>query len=196
MATITPEPQIMPSENQSSCPQINTQPQRWAGEGTIHTDPGTDCIKNLIIEELNEYPLEILEEMVFQMLDEIEIKMTEWDYKMVRLGRWNPSKKRPRPIKVELATEHKKNKIFGRRDDLQQTQDYFNVRINVDEPRNVRIVKAMLRPAAKKTRMEGKVLKQNTYSNEIEAVPTSFGVRVSHYIVKDWEMEIGMDCYK
>ena len=196
MATITPEPQIMPSENQSSCPQINTQPQRRTGEGTIHADPGTDCIKNLIIEGLNEYPLENLEEMVFQMLDEIEIKMTEWDYKMVLLGRWNPAKKRPRPIKVELATEHKKNKIFGRRDDLQQTQDNFNVRINLDEPRNVRIGKAMVCPAAKKTRMEGKILKQNTYSNEIEAVPTSFGVWVSHYIVKDWEMEIGMDCYK
>ena len=166
MAQSTPEPQIMKSATVTGT--VNQQTQHM-GEGTLPQEGKSSANKNIIIEGLCEYPLENLEEVVFEMLNEIGIKMTESDYnKMVRLGRWNSAKNWPRPIKVELLTDHKKNKIYANRDNLKNTQDYYNVKINLDEPKLVRIGKAMLRQAAKKARDEGKRVYQNPYSIDID----------------------------
>ena len=125
--------------------------------------------KSIIIEGLTEYPLENLEEIVFELLREIGIRMTDCDYnKVERLGRWNQARQWPRPIKLELVTTHKKNKILATRDLLKETNDYYNVRIQADEPKRVRVGKAMIRQAAARARQEGKMVHQTQDSVVID----------------------------
>ena len=125
--------------------------------------------KSLIIEGLNEYPLENLEEVVFELLAEIGIRMTDSDYnKMERLGRWNPTRNWPRPIKLELVTTHKRNKILACKDQLQDTSDYYNVRIQQDEAKRVRVGKAMLRQLANRARLDRKSVQQTTTSVTVD----------------------------
>ena len=127
--------------------------------------------KSVIIEGLTEYPMENLESIVFELLREIGIPMMDCDYdKIERLGRWNPNRNWPRPIKLELVTTHKKNKILACRDYLKDTNDYYNVRLQPDEPKSIRVGRAMLRQAANKARQEGKVVCQNTNYIEINGI--------------------------
>ena len=125
--------------------------------------------KSIIIEGLYENPMENLEEVVFDLLSEIGIRMTDCDYdKVTRLGRWNPARQWPRPIKLELMTTHKRNKILASRDILRETDDYYNVRIQQDEPKKMRVGRAMLRQAANRARLEGKSVFQTHDYIEID----------------------------
>ena len=117
--------------------------------------------KSIIIEGLNEHPLEDLEGKVREMLQDIGISLQDSDYdKMERLGKWNTNRTWPRPIKVELTTSHKKAKILANREYLGQTNDYYRVRLNQDEAREVRVARAIVRQTANKARSEGKVVQQ------------------------------------
>ena len=127
--------------------------------------------KSIIIEGLTEYPMENLEEIVFELLNEIGIRMVDCDYNTVeRLGRWNPTRRWPRPIKLELVTTHKKNKILACKDYLWETADYYNVRLHPDEPKSVRVGKAMLRQLANKARQEGKSVQQTAMNVVVDGV--------------------------
>ena len=117
--------------------------------------------KNIIIEGLSENPVEDLEGKVCEMMQEIGITLVESEYnKMERMGKWSAQRNWPRPIKVELMTTHKKSKILVSREYLIQTNDYFRVRINPEEPKETRVARALLRQTANKARREGKQVKQ------------------------------------
>ena len=143
--------------------------QPIVGKPNISAQPSEN--KCIVIEGLTEYPMENLQEMVFDLLDSIGIRMMECDYNTVeRLGRWKPQKQWPRPIKLELITMHKKNKIIASGDFLKETEDYFKVRIQPDEPKSIRVGRAMLRQAANKARQEGKRVWQTKDTVEIDGV--------------------------
>ena len=71
-------------------------------------------------------------------------------------------------MKLELITTHKKNKILACKDFLKETEDYYNVRIQPDEPKRVRVGRAMIRQAANKARQEGKRVWQTHDTVEID----------------------------
>ena len=105
------------------------------------------------------------------MMEEIGIALTDADYnKMERLGKWSAQRSWPRPIKVELMTSHKKAKILASSEHLVQTNDFYRVRLNQDEPKEVRVARAMVRQTANKARSEGKVVKQTPDSVTINGV--------------------------
>ena len=107
--------------------------------------------KNIIIEGQEENPVEDLEAKVCKMMQEIGISLAESEYNiMERMGKWNAHRNWPRPIKVELMTSHKKSKVLVSRELLVQTNDYYRVRINPDEPKETRVACALLRQTANK----------------------------------------------
>ena len=130
--------------------------------------------KNIIIEGLAENPLEDLERIVHEMLSEIGVNLMEADYnKMERLGKWNPNRNWPRPIKIELMTSHKKAKVLACRERLVQTDDYYRVRVNPDEPKETRVARAMIRQTANKARREGKQVNQTADSVTVNGIKYS-----------------------
>ena len=127
--------------------------------------------KNIIIEGLSENPIEDLEAKVCEMMHEIGVALTEPEYnKMERMGKWSAHRNWPRPIKVELLTSHKKSKILASREYLVQTNDYYRVRINPDEPKETRVARALLRQTANKARTEGKQVRQTADTVTVNGV--------------------------
>ena len=158
---------VLKREERGVSTQLNTNPAH-PRPNLLQSQPEN---KTIIIEGLTEYPLENLEEVVFELLSEIGVRMMDCDYnKLERLGRWNQARKWPRPIKLELMTTHKKNKILACKDYLWETADYYNVRLHPDEPKSVRVGRAMLRQLANKARYEGKAVQQSAANVVVDGV--------------------------
>ena len=163
---ITPTP-FLPSQN-----DVRTQKSGDKINVTIPKVPqGPIDNKNVVIEGLNEHPLEDLEGKVREMLHEIGITLSDADYnKMERLGKWSANRTWPRPIKLELMTSHKKAKIMASREYLGQTDDNYRVRVNSDEPKEKLVARAIIRQSANKARDEGRSVKQTIDSVTIDGV--------------------------
>ena len=121
------------------------------------TPPDSDvCERAIIIEGVHEHREEQLDDIMFRMADEMRLPVYDWEINRVeRIGSWRPDRRWPRPIKVEFTTVRKRDMFIANRIALEQTENFFRVRIRADEPLQARQLKSKLRRAVYTARKDG-----------------------------------------
>ena len=115
-----------------------------------------DTTKTLIIDGINEDHYESLEEIIVQCANEIGVPLALTDIvDAYRIGKSNPSRKWPRPVKVTLSDQTKRDQIFIFKARLRFLEIYRVVRIHKEERKDIRIKVAKLRQAAQAAKRLG-----------------------------------------
>ena len=116
----------------------------------------TDHSKSIIIEGVTENLDANLYDIVIDMMDELEITLHYWEINRVeRIGRFNPNRSWPRPIRLSLIADWKRDFLLENADKLFFTEHYFRVTFKPDEPKDIRVAKAKLRQALGKAKRQG-----------------------------------------
>ena len=114
-----------------------------------------DTKKTLILDGVQEIE-QNLEELMIRCAREIGIPLTPADIdSSYRIGKYNPKKDRPRPVKITLKDQTKRDQIFIFKARLRFSEDLKNIRINREERRDNRIKIAKLRQAGETARKMG-----------------------------------------
>ena len=122
-------------------------------------------VKNIILEGLNEIDREDVYDTVVRTMSEIGMNIYDNDInKAYRIGSFKGHDVWPRPIRVELVSERIRNKIMEHRHLLLESQTHYRVRVSIDEPKETRKARAILRKTATQARVQGKrvVMQQNS----------------------------------
>ena len=121
----------------------------------------TQRSKCIIIEGVTEDPNFNLYDMAIEMMDEMGITLMYWEINYIeRVGKFDPNKKWPRPIKLSLVSDWKRDLLLECKDKLFYTEHYYRVTIKQDEPRHIRVAKAKLRQATNKARTLGAIVRK------------------------------------
>ena len=116
--------------------------------------------KCIIIEGVTEDSDANLYDIAVEMMDEMGITLHYWEINYIeRVGRFNPNRNWPRPIRLSLISDWKRDLLIERRDNLFYTPHYFNVSFKPDEPKHLRVAKAKLRQAVNKARLQGAMIR-------------------------------------
>ena len=85
-----------------------------------------------------------------------------------RIGPPDPTRRWPRPVRVTFSSETTRMRIYEDQNNLEYTRLFSNIRVNADEPKEVRIRRAKLRQAGELAKSAGKVVKYKWGEIEIE----------------------------
>ena len=106
-------------------------------------------LKNIVVDGLYESPTEDLNSIIGHMCFDMQAPITPGDViEVKRIGPPDGSRRWPRPVRVIFKTEDTRMRVYENRNNLAETRLFSNIRINPDEPRDIRIKKAQLRQAA------------------------------------------------
>ena len=96
------------------------------------------------------------------LMDELEITLHRWEISFVeRVGKHIPNRNWPRPIRMSLVTDWKRDLLMEYNDRLFYTEHYFRVSFKIDEPKHVRVAKAKLRQALGRAKRQGAITRQS-----------------------------------
>ena len=87
-----------------------------------------------------------------------------------RLGRPDPTKKRPRPVKLVLKNEIIRDQIFHFKLRLRQTKMFSSFQISLDQERDIRVKMGILKRAAKNARALGREVFSQPHQIKIDGV--------------------------
>ena len=121
----------------------------------------SDYSKCIIIEGVSE-TLEVnLYDIVVDIMDELNITLHYWEINHAeRIGRFSPNRNWPRPIRLSLVSDWKRDYLLDSSDKLFFTENYYRVSFKPDEPKDVRVAKAKLRQAVNKAKRQGVTVRQ------------------------------------
>ena len=137
--------------------QTNNTHTHYSASYRAKASERVERLKNIVVDGLYENPTEELKHVIAHMCSDIGCQVTlDQISQATRIGPPNPSRRWPRPVRVTLTTENTRMDIYDNRDLLPQTRLFHNIRINADEPKEVRVNRARLRQAAQKARDNGK----------------------------------------
>ena len=119
----------------------------------------------------------------------MEIPITQADIENVyRIGKFDRNRSRPRPVKLVLFDQTVRDQIFLFKSRLRFSELYKDVRVNKEEPKDVRIKIAKLRQAGQaarkmghkvQTRPGGIIIDGMRYSaSNLEDIPAKFMTEV------------------
>ena len=107
-----------------------------------------DTSRSVILDGINEDKNESLRDIVKECLNDIGIPLAQADIENVyRIGKPKKNRSRPRPVKLVLGNQTVRDQIFLFKARLRFSEVYKEVRINKEEPKDIRIKIAKLRQA-------------------------------------------------
>ena len=107
-----------------------------------------DVTKSLIIDGVLENRQEDLTEIILHSVNEIGVLLSPEDIDDVyRIGKPNPNRKWPRPVKLTLKDQTKRDQIFIFKARLRFSETFKGLRISKEERKDVRVRAAKLRQA-------------------------------------------------
>ena len=107
-----------------------------------------DTTKTLVIDGIPDRIEENLGEIILRCINEIGITLLPDDIESVyRISNTNPDKKWPRPVKLTLKDQTKRDQIFIFKSRLRQTDIYQALKIHKEQRKDLRVRAAKLRQA-------------------------------------------------
>ena len=115
-----------------------------------------DTTRSVILDGIREEQNESLRDIVKDCITDIGIPITQADIENIfRIGKPDKRKSRPRPVKLILIDQTVRDQIFLFKARLRFSELYKDIRINKEEPKDVRIKIAKLRQAGQSARKQG-----------------------------------------
>ena len=115
-----------------------------------------DTTKSVILDGIREDQNESLRDIARDCINDIGIPITQADIENVfRIGKPDNSRSRPRPVKLVLGDQTVRDQIFHFKARLRFSELFKDIRINKEEPKDVRIRIAKLRQAGQSARTQG-----------------------------------------
>ena len=115
-----------------------------------------DTSRSIILDGIREDQNEILRDIANHCINDMGIPITQADIENVfRIGKFDRNRSRPRPVKLVLADQTVRDQIFLFKARLRFSEIYRDVRINKEEPKDIRIRIAKLRQAGQSARKQG-----------------------------------------
>ena len=134
--------------------------------GSTTNLPTTDFAKCIIIEGVTESPNENL----FNIMSDL-ISLHSWEINFIeRVGRFTQNRNWPRPIRVSLIADWKRDLLLENNDRLFYTEHYFRVNFKLDEPKHVRVAKAKLRQALNRAKRQGAITRQSEHGIHVNGI--------------------------
>ena len=116
-----------------------------------------DTTRTLIFDGLKELVDENLIETVVNCINDISVPLIPTDIiNVCRIGKHDQTRTRPRPVKVTLKEQTKRDQVFIFKSRLRYSENFANVRVNKEERRDIRIKAAKLRQAGLTARKLGR----------------------------------------
>ena len=178
-----------PQRNANSS-NIDTQGRYNSCDPTLPQDENSfymygDTTKSLILDGVREKQNESLRDIAWECIIDIGIPITQADIENVfRIGKPDKNRSRPRPIKLVLRDQTVRDQIFLFNARLRFSQIFKDVRINKEEPKDLRIKIAKLRQAGQaaqklghrvQTRPGGIIIDGKGYSaSNLRDIPQKF----------------------
>ena len=115
-----------------------------------------DTTRTLVFDGLKEFVDENLSETVVSCFNDISVPLIPTDIiNVCTIGKRDPNRARPRPVKLTLKEQTKRDQVFIFKSRLRYSENFANLRINKEERRDVRIKTAKLRQAGWTARKHG-----------------------------------------
>ena len=115
-----------------------------------------DTSKTLIVDGVVEARHENLGEIMFQCINEIGIPLKPTDIEEVaRIGKFNHGKKWPRPVKVTFRNQTTRDQVLIFKSRLRFSETFSELRINIEQRKDLRVKAAKLRQAGLTARKMG-----------------------------------------
>ena len=112
--------------------------------------------RSLIIDGVLENPFENLAALSFRFITDMGISVDPDDIKVAfRLGHPDPTKKRPRPVKLVLKNEIIRDQIFHFKRRLRHSKIFSSFQLSLDQDRDMRVKMGILKRAANNARALG-----------------------------------------
>ena len=115
-----------------------------------------DTTRSVILDGVREEQNESLRDMAEDCINDIGIPITQADIENIsRIGKPDKKRSRPRPVKLVLIDQTVRDQIFLFKARLRFSELYKDIRINKEEPKDIRIRIAKLRQAGQSARKQG-----------------------------------------
>ena len=141
------------SQSDSTHPD-NSEAQYFSNldDSTDENDPFYmygDTNKSLIVNGLRETRHENLGEVLLHCINDIEIQIGPNDIEKVhRIGKFDRKSKRPRPVKIVLRDQTKRDQILIFKRRFRNSDKFSDIRVNKEQRKDLRVKAAKLRQAA------------------------------------------------
>ena len=169
---------------QNSNPQGSTPPNNGSPDSSFYMYG--DTTRTLIVDGIKENAKENLKQIMFRCINEIGVPVTPEDIvNAERIGRFSKSRKWPRPVKITLSDQTKRDQIYIFKRRLRFSVAFGALKINKEERKDVRVRAAKLRQAALKaislghkveTKVDGRIRIDNVEYNTLtlSSIPERF----------------------
>ena len=118
-----------------------------------------DRFKNIVVDGLYESPNENLIAIIGHMCHDMKAPIDPNEViEATRIGPPDSARRWPRPVRVTFDSEPTRMRIYENRNNLLETKLFGNIRINSDEPKDVRVKRAKIRQAAEMAVKAGKTV--------------------------------------
>ena len=158
----------MPSNSTSKCSHsCSSKDSASVNEHSLYMFGDTQ--KTLIVDHIREYPNEKLLDVILNCVHDINIDLASDDIiRIERIGRFNPHKKWPRPVKVVFRDRTVRDQIYYFKSRLKHSEKFSVFKISKEKPRDMRVSRAKLRMAADIARYKGLDVYTGPESTRIE----------------------------
>ena len=130
-----------------------------------------DTSKTLVIDQIRENVCEDLLQIVLRCFHDMNIDLGPQDIVNVeRIGVHEPSRRRPRPVKVTFVETGTRDQIFYFKSRLRLSDKFGELKISKEEPRETRVRRAKLRQAALIARNKGRQVFESFHFVKIEGI--------------------------
>ena len=145
-----------------------------------------DTTRTLIVDGIKENAQENLKQIMLRCINEIGVPVTPEDIvNAERIGRFSKNRKWPRPVKITLADQTKRDQIYIFKRRLRFSVAFGALKINKEERKDVRVRAAKLRQAGLKakslghkveTKLDGRIRIDNVEYNTLtlNSIPERF----------------------
>ena len=169
----------------SSSPSVSTDTSREHYQTFQNSNP-QGSTPTLIVDGITENAQENLKQIMLRCINEVGVPVTPEDIVNVeRIGRFSKNRKWPRPVKITLADQTKRDQIYILKRRLRFSETFSALKINKEERKDVRVRAAKLRQAALmaknlghkvETKMDGRIRIDDVEYNTLtlSSIPDKF----------------------
>ena len=169
------------SDFTNKCDRCSNYDENAASGGSVFSDEGAmgpenepkrlNAFRSLIIDGVLEHQNENLAVLCLRFIREMGIKIDPDDIEVAfRLGRRDPKKPRPRPVKLVLNSELIRDQVYHFKKRLRLSRIFSSFQISYDLEKNMRVKHGILKRAATIARSQGKEVYSTPYRIKIEGV--------------------------
>ena len=145
-----------------------------------------DTKKSIITEGLNECAHEDIYAAVISTIKQIGLNIFENDIDLTYwIGSFKGFNIWPRPVRVTFVSERVKLHIMENRECMKNSTTHYNVRLVKDEPKDVRVSRAILRKGAAKARDMGSHVVEKHDAVQIDG--TLYNLQNAHILEKSYK---------